>query len=441
MLAPAECREHSEPMEMDMKTWSIPLALFLLALNVRGELTAAEISPAEQKIALAEQAIKKNPEKYQPYIDLGMALARRARETSDASYYARAEEVLKNAFRLAPGNFAAQKVDLWILLGKHEFARAREEALELNHRMPDDVQVYGFLTDANVELGNYEEAEKAAQWMLDIRPGNLAGLTRGAYLRELMGDIEGAKALMVEAYEETPATETEDRAWVLTQIAHLELETGKVDAAEKLLEAALGLYPRYHYALESLAKVRIAQERYEDAVGLLRLRNENSPQPESICAMAETLDLAGRSDEAKAAYAEFEQRARRQMDVADNANRELIFYYADHAHDPAEALRVARMEIGRRHDAFTLDAYAWALYATGEYAEARRQIDHALAFGLRDAKFFYHAGVISSKLDDRPAGVRFLKQSLELNPLGEYSTTARKILDGLASGNELPTRL
>ena len=30
--------------------------------------------------------------------------------------------------------------------------------------------VYGLLTDAHVELGNYAEAEKACQWMLDLRP-------------------------------------------------------------------------------------------------------------------------------------------------------------------------------------------------------------------------------------------------------------------------------
>ena len=30
--------------------------------------------------------------------------------------------------------------------------------------------VYGFMTDANVAHGNYKDAEKAAQMMLDLRP-------------------------------------------------------------------------------------------------------------------------------------------------------------------------------------------------------------------------------------------------------------------------------
>ena len=75
-----------------------------------------------------------------------------------------------------------------------------EEAKKLNKRMPDDVMIYGFLTDANVELGNYKDAETAAQSMLDLRPGNLPALTRAAYLRELFGDIDGSLELMNMAY-------------------------------------------------------------------------------------------------------------------------------------------------------------------------------------------------------------------------------------------------
>lgn len=387
-----------------MKLSTLIIGLFLVA-PVAGEAPTAQLSPAEQKIALAERAIKKNHDQPQPYVDLAMALARRARETSDATYYTRADEVLKKSFELAPDNFPGQKVHVWILLGKHEFARALQEAKEINRRMPDDVQVYGFLTDASIELGNYQEAEKAAQWMLDIRPGNLAGLTRGAYLRELFGDLDGAADFMRQAYEETPLTEAEDRAWTLSQLAHLQLAAGNLDTAEKILQAALQLYPGYHYALENLAKVRIAQHKYEEAVNLLRQRNQNSPQPESVYALAEALERAGRPAEAEAAFAEFEQKARRQMEIADNANRELIFYYADHAHNPPEALRIARLEVGRRHDIFTLDAYAWALYVNGECAEARGVMDKALAVGLRDASFSSHARAIASKLNDGSAGV------------------------------------
>ena len=83
--------------------------------------------------------------------------------------------------------------------------------------------VYGLLTEANAELGYYKDAETAAQWMLNLRPGNLPALTNAAHLRELFGDMEGSYELLQMAYESTPPTEEEERAWLLTQMGHLRL--------------------------------------------------------------------------------------------------------------------------------------------------------------------------------------------------------------------------
>jgi hypothetical protein len=57
--------------------------------------------------------------------------------------------------------------------------------------------------------------------------------------------------------------------------------------------------------------------------------------------------------------------------------------------------------------------------------EARKQIETALAVGVRDAKLFHHAGVIALKTGDRAAGERYLKQSADLNTLD--SEQARSI--------------
>jgi len=415
----------------------------LLAFTTSGAIRGAadkgvKASPAEQKIAWAQQAIEKNPSRHQSYNELAMALARRARETSDVSFYAQADAALEKSFQLAPDNLEGEKVRTWVLLGKHEFAKARELARALNKRTPDDVLIYGFLADANIELGSYDEAEEAAQWMLDIRPGNVPGLTRAAYLRELFGDIDGSIELMNSAYQQTQPAETEDRAWILTQIAHLHILTGKLADAEKLLQQALTLFPGYHYALGNLAQVRIAQRQYSKAVELLRQRYEGAPHVENLYALAEALERSGNLGEAKAAYREFERRACKETAWADNANRELIFYYADHARQPERALRIARLEAGRRRDVHTLDAYAWALYASGRFAEARRQIESALAVGVRDSKLFYRAGAIALKSRDRLAAARYFKQSLDLNPRSESAGVARKAL--LRLEQQAPTR-
>jgi len=389
----------------------------------------AVLTPAERSIAEARRAIEKKPTQYAGYNLLAMALSRRARETSDVNFYAQAEDALKKSFELAPQNLDGEKIRVWLLLGRHEFAAAREAATALNKRVPDDVLVYGFLTDANAELGNYDEAEKAAQWMLDLRPGNLPGITRAAYLRELFGDVDGALELMGMAYQSTPPTEVEDRAWILTQMGHLQLASGKTAAAESMLQEALAKFPGYHYALGNLAKARISQSRYDEAVTLLQQRYQATPHAENLYDLAEALELAGRRDEANKAFAEFETKSPWESVRADNSNRELIFYYADHAHQPAKALDIARQEFARRHDVYTLDAYAWALHVNGQNAEARKQIEAALSVGIRDAKMLRHAGEIALQLGDREAAQRHLQESASLNAPG--SDRARVILASL----------
>jgi len=358
-------------------------------------LPALASTPAETAIRKAQEEVAKRPD-YCPYYNaLAMAYARRARETSDVAFYGKAEETLKQSFAIAPGNYEGLKVQAWLLLGRHEFAKAREVAGKLNRQTPDDVTVYGYLADANAELGNYQEAVDAVQWMLNLRPGNVPGLTRAAYLRELHGDLEGAIDLMQRAYDSTPYQELEDRAWLLTQISHLHLAAGRLPEAEKFANGALGVFPDYHYALGTLGQVRLAQERYDEAVALFQKRYAAAPHAENLFAVAEALERAGRREEAARAFADFERRALRESAQADNANHELAAYYADYAHRPEEALRIAESEAARRHDAYTLDAYAWALAAAGDYRRANSEMQEALSFGLKDPKALAHARTIA----------------------------------------------
>lgn len=368
--------------------------------------TASALSPAEIGIQKAQEQITKHPDHAPNYSSLAMAYARRARETSDVAFYTKAEETLERAFKVDPDNFEAKKVQAWLLLGRHEFARALEAATALNKRVPDDVTVYGYMADANAELGSYTDAVKAAQWMLNLRPGNIAGLTRAAYLRELHGDLTGAFDLMHMAYDATPFQEAEDRAWLLTQIAHLQLISGNLPEAESYANGALGVFADYHYALGTLAQVRLAQNRSEEAVALLEKRYAAAPHAENLFALAEALDRAGRKEDAAKAFAEFEQKALKESTIADNANHELIAYYVDYAHNTAKGLEIAHAELARRHDAFTLDAYAWSLAATGDYATANEQMQKALAFGVKDPKVLRHASEIAKHLPQTTAAVR-----------------------------------
>jgi tetratricopeptide (TPR) repeat protein len=374
----------------------------------------SKLSPAQQAIEQAQKLIDKNGKDNEAYNALALALARRARETSDPNFYLQGEEALQKSFAISPNNYDGKRIQVWLLLGKHEFAEALAAAKPLNKKMPDDVMVWGFMTDANVELGDYSDAEKSAQQMLNLRPGYLPALTRAAYLRELFGDVEGAIELMQMALESTPPSESEDRAWITTQMAHLKLGMGKVGEAESLLQQALTMFPGYHYALGNLAKVRIQQQRYADAVILLQQRYSAAPHAENLFELAVALKLDGRPTEANRAFAEFERKSLAESTKADNSNHELIMYYADYANQPAKALEVATSEYARRHDVLTVDCYAWALHVNGRDTDALGPMVGALAVGIQDAKIFRHAAEIASKTGNVADAQRYIALAAEL---------------------------
>src|ERR1035441_6568807 len=65
---------------------------------------STNLSPAEQSIVGARKAISHKPREYAGYNLLAMALVRRARETSDISFYAQAEDAVKKSLRRVPKN-------------------------------------------------------------------------------------------------------------------------------------------------------------------------------------------------------------------------------------------------------------------------------------------------------------------------------------------------
>jgi len=407
-----------------MKALVFALALVISASGLAAS-DGSSNSPAELRINGAQKVLQKQPNRYQAYNDLALALVRRARETGDNSYYEQASAAIASSLRIAPENFEAQQAQVNLLLAEHKYRQALEEARVLNHRMPDAVLVWGYMAEAEAALGDYPQAEEAAQWMMNLRPGNVPAYLTGADLREDWGDIDGAVEYLSKALQQTPPFESEETARILTKMAKLLRQSGRFDAAESLLQKALKTFPDYFLSIEELAQVRLDQHIYPEAVELLQKRNQKFPTPFSELLAARGYEGAGKPAESARAYAEFEREGRAQISLPENANVELIAYYADRGRQPQEALRIARLEIENRHDAWALDAFAWALYANGQYAEAHEQIEKALEIGTRDAVLFYHAGEIASAFGKKAEATHYFQESLDLNPASEVSDAAR----------------
>jgi tetratricopeptide (TPR) repeat protein len=372
------------------------LLLFCASFLLAWQQAPASVSPADQRLAAARQQVSANGKAFQTYNELAVSLCRKARDTSDVALYDQANAAVDRSLALSPGNYDAMKLRVSVLLGKHEFQKALQLAQELNRKVLDDIGGWASLVDANSALGNYSEAERDAQWVLNLRRGSALGFEKAAGLRELFGDNQGAIEFYGEALSRTAQSDLDQCAWLLTQKARVTLASGDAKSAGQILTQAFSLFPGSQFAALVMADVQSANGDYAGAAGLFEKCYRAVPSSANLYRWAVALEQAGQKDKASEQFAAFEKKARSEISQPYNANLELIAYYTERKSDPAEALRIATLESAKRQDCRTLASLAWALYQNGKFAEAKVAMDKALSVGIQEASYSKHAALIAS---------------------------------------------
>jgi tetratricopeptide (TPR) repeat protein len=387
-----------------------------------------ESTPAQQRIVAAKQQIEADPKKVQAYNELALAFLRRSRETADLRYLSDADAALKQGMKLDPADFQLRKTQVVLMLGRHQFSEAAEQAATLHLRMPDDVMTYGLLAEADIALGKYSEADTNAQWMMNMRPNNTPALLIGAKLRMLFGDARGAIEFLNQAYSQTSPAEVEELAWIANQIASIYIDSGQNDEAAQTLEQAEQLFPDYPSTMENLARVREGQNRVNEAIQLWTKASTLDPDPHVLYELARAQEAAGSTGEARATYTRFEKQANAPDLATDSSKLDLIRMYAGIPSTAPNALTLAQHEADVRQDVWTLDAYAWALYVNGKLQEADQTIQRALAVGIQSARIFDHAGRIAQKVNNSAEAAMYFERSAQVDPSSDFAADARKAL-------------
>ncbi len=403
------------------------------AAQIQAAASQRPTDKTDQVIWDYQQRVRQSPDDVQSYAVLGAAYMQKVRDTGDPSFYAKAQSVLDEAIKRDPHNVDALIGAGTLANARHQFRDALqlgEQAKAINPTVP---RIYGVIADAQTELGMYDDAVQTLQTMSDMRP-DLSSYSRISYARELHGDMEGA----IEAMQESvtaggPATE--NSAWVRVQLGNLYFTQGDLARAEQEYQHTLALLPDYVYAQAGLGRVRAAQGKLDEAIGLYQSAIIRMPLPEFVIALGETQQAAGHTADAAKQYELV--RAMEQLFKANGVDTdlELALFDADHGNDPTATVVLARDAYARRPSVKAADTLAWALFKAGQTADARRYTDEALRLGTHDPLMLYHAGTIALAQGDNAAARDWLSRSLERNqsfsPL--YAPLARQALANLSS--------
>lgn len=398
-----------------------------------GKVEAAGNQPTETKdaeIAETLKLIEKVPDSPTPYVQLAAIYVKKARVTGDFSLNSKAETAVDKALQIAPADASARKLKASLFLTFHRFTEALEAGKKLQAEFPSDAFVYGVLTDANVELGNYAEAVDAAQKMVDLKP-NSNSYARVGHLRSLYGDHAGAVEMFKTAARTADPADKEAQSWCLVRLGDELWKNGKYAEAEKVYDEALLNLPEYHLALAGKGRARAAQNDFETAVKFLSDANRRVPNAETAILLGDIYTRQGDDEKAKQQYALVE--ILEQKTGGNNDQKRLALLWADRALKLDEALEITQREFAVRKDIYTADALAWTLYKKGQIADAKTAIAAALNPKANDARILYHAGMIEKASGNRADAKKYLAAALKINPAFDLlqAENARKALSEL----------
>ena len=394
-------------------------------------------SSADDAIHRAQYKLRRSAGDARAYHRLGEAYIQKARETGDLGYLDRAARALERAVAIDPADAGAARHLAYLLSTRHDFHAAATHAARAIELDPRDGDAWGVLGDAWLELGRYDRAADAYDAMTRLK-GDLSSFARRAALKNLHGDVDGAIAdlRLAVASGRTERQPRESIAWAEWQLGAEHFAIGQTDAAEAQYQAALVTFPGYHRALAGLAEVRVAERRRDEAIELYERAIAVTPLPEHAAALGDLYASMDRPAQAEKAYELVEHIAR--LSAASQAihNRQLAAFYADHDRQLDRALALARAELEVRQDIYGHDVLAWILYKLGRWQEAIAPMNEALKLGTRDAKLFFHAGMIHRAAGNTALARDYLARALATNPHFHvlHASAAARAIAELAPG-------
>lgn len=388
----------------------IPLGLTSVFKSESADKGTVRLNLIDQQIKNGQQSIVKNPKDANKYAQLCQSYLQKVRETADTSLYAECDTLLAKALKIDPNNANIIAAQSGVAYGKHDFIKGLGLATQAQQINPNVVAFYGLIGDGQIELGQYDEAVASIQTMINKKP-ELGAYNRVAYLRELNGDIEGAKQALMTAIS-AGSSFPENVAFSQVELGKLFLRSD-LDRAQSYFEEALQTVPDFPSANEGLGKVAFGKKDYPQAIKKFDQAFQSLALAQYATALADTHAAVGDNKKAEQNSFLAELAFQKSSTGGVNNDYELASYYAQHNKKLELAITLSRKSIVVRPNLFTSDTLAWSLYQSKKYPEAKTAIDQALVKGDKIPIILYHAGMIAEKMGQNDQAKTYLNEAFK----------------------------
>jgi tetratricopeptide (TPR) repeat protein len=426
-----------------MKNLSYPILILALIVTLgfvyknyerkKNEVPALQLRSKPQTISLQSEwlntkaaieglldRVRRHPDDYKAKIQLAMAYIQESRITGNHAYYDEAAlKLINQVLAKEPQHYDGLAAKATVLLSQHHFTDALTTAQEFVKHYPDAAFGYGLLCDAHIELGNYTEGVAAADKMVAIRP-DLRSYSRVAYLREIHGDLAGAKKAMEMAVK-SGVDGLEQTEWCRTQLGKLYELTGDTAMASQIYEQSIGFRPDYAYALAGLGRMAQLNGQYLEAIDYFKKASAQTIDyafDDDMTDCLQKLNPHAAQQNAQKVIAALSQHANDETAEPDKghyADKELAYAYLKIG-DTQRALEHAMREWMRRPDNIDVnECLAWTYFQQADYGKAANHIERALRTNCQNPLLLYRAGQIFLKNNDPKRGNDFIQKALTIN--------------------------
>lgn len=394
-------------------------------------------SASEKAVTAALTDAHKKPTSAEAWATIGDTLAQRLRDTTDQNFYKLAGTAYMHALSLDSANVAAMNGMAWVTGGAHKFDESiawADKSIAVN---PANADAFGILGDANLELGNYEDAFDQYQKMMDLRP-DLSSWSRGAWLLWLTGDTLKSGNLMQQAIRAGGAF-AENTAWCRAKLATMYFQDGSYPAAAEAVAPSLKEHSKNPHILLIAAHIAEATQEPDVAAEYYKLMLIPGPNHDALAGLGDLAAAKGDAAEAEKYYRQVEELHAANLSSGVHDHMKMALFLADHDRNIVEAMRLAEQHKLTKN-VLEADALAWVYYKNGENDKAIKAIKLALSRHTPDSGIHYHAGMIALKAGDLESARRHLQVAIAQNPRFSVlqAPLAAKALEEIATRNRLP---